>query len=86
LIFLKIKALVVPAFETQRYRANIPRSKAEVISMLDVGDLFTFLYHAWPRGHAATNFPHWRSATTPYKVLTITCDESVALIILIFEY
>jgi len=54
--------------------------------MLDVGDLFTFLYHAWPRGHAATNFPHWRSATTPYKVLTITCDESVALIILIFEY
>ena len=54
--------------------------------MLDLGDLFTFLYHVWPRGHAATNFPHWRSATTPYKVLTITFDESVALIILIFEY
>ena len=63
-----MQALVVPAFETQRYRAQIPRSKAELISMLDLGDLFTFRYHEWPRGHAPTNFPFWRTSTTPYKV------------------
>merc|ERR1712071_446133 len=62
------KALVVPAFETQRYRAQMPSSKAEVISMLDLGDLFTFRYHVWPRGHAPTNFPLWRTSTIPYKI------------------
>jgi len=62
------KALVVAAFETQRYRAEMPRSKAELVSLLDLGDLFTFRYHEWPRGHAPTNFPLWRTSTTPYKI------------------
>ena len=62
------KALVVPAFETQRYRFTFPSSKAELLSMLDMGTLFTFRYHVWPQGHAPTNFPKWRTATTPYKV------------------
>ena len=62
------KALVVPAFETQRYRFTFPTSKAELLSMLDMGTLFTFRYHVWPQGHAPTNFAKWRTATTPYKV------------------
>ena len=37
--------------------------------MLDLGDLFTFRYNVWSRGHAATNFPLWRTATIPYKVV-----------------
>lgn len=36
------KALIVPAFETLRYRLSFPKSKAELLSMLDMGTLFTF--------------------------------------------
>lgn len=36
------KALVVPAFETLRYRLSFPKSKAELLSMLDMGTLYTF--------------------------------------------
>lgn len=38
------KALVVPAFETLRYRLSFPKSKAELLSMLDMGTLYTFRY------------------------------------------
>ncbi|KAK0049586.1 LARGE xylosyl- and glucuronyltransferase 1 [Biomphalaria pfeifferi] len=62
------KALVVPAFETQRYRLQFPKSKTELLSMLDMGTLFTFRYHVWPKGHESTNFAKWRTATTPYTV------------------
>lgn len=43
------KALVVPAFETLRYRLSFPKSKAELLSMLDMGTLYTFRY---PKLHA----------------------------------
>ncbi|KAM9312623.1 xylosyl- and glucuronyltransferase LARGE1 isoform 3-T3 [Gastrophryne carolinensis] len=62
------KALIIPAFETLRYRLAFPKSKAELLSMLDMGTLFTFRYHVWTKGHAPTNFAKWRTATTPYKV------------------
>lgn len=62
------RALVVPAFETQRYRINFPRSKVELLSMLDMGTLFTFRYHVWTRGHAPTDYSRWRLATAPYKI------------------
>ncbi|XP_074660287.1 xylosyl- and glucuronyltransferase LARGE1-like isoform X2 [Tubulanus polymorphus] len=62
------KALVVPAFETQRYKLDFPKSKAELISMLDMGTIVTFRYHVWPKGHAPTNFAKWRTATMPYSV------------------
>ena len=61
-------AWIVPAFETQRYKLSSPRSKAELLNMLDMGELFTFRYHEWTKGHAPTNFGKWRTATTPYKV------------------
>lgn len=64
-----LRALIVPAFETQRYRLDeFPRTKSDVIHLLDEGTLFTFRYHVWTQGHKATNFAKWRSATTPYKV------------------
>uniref|UniRef100_A0AAY4AZP1 LARGE xylosyl- and glucuronyltransferase 1 n=1 Tax=Denticeps clupeoides TaxID=299321 RepID=A0AAY4AZP1_9TELE len=62
------KALVIPAFETLRYRLSFPKSKAELLSQLDMGTLFTFRYHVWMKGHAPTNFAKWRTATTPYRV------------------
>ncbi|XP_030056704.1 xylosyl- and glucuronyltransferase LARGE2 isoform X2 [Microcaecilia unicolor] len=62
------KALIVPAFETLRYRLTFPKSKAELLTMLDMGALYTFRYHVWTKGHAPTNYAKWRTATTPYKV------------------
>ncbi|KAM4018139.1 xylosyl- and glucuronyltransferase LARGE2 isoform 1-T2 [Anomaloglossus baeobatrachus] len=62
------KALVVPAFETLRYRLSFPKSKAELLSMLDMGTLYTFRYHVWEKGHAPTNYAKWRTATTSYLV------------------
>ncbi|XP_069596151.1 xylosyl- and glucuronyltransferase LARGE2 isoform X1 [Ranitomeya imitator] len=62
------KALIVPAFETLRYRLSFPKSKAELLSMLDMGALYTFRYHVWEKGHAPTNYAKWRTATTSYRV------------------
>ncbi|XP_014666068.1 PREDICTED: glycosyltransferase-like protein LARGE1, partial [Priapulus caudatus] len=62
------RALIVPAFETQHYRLSVPRTKADALTMLDNGELFTFRYHVWPRGHAATDYARWRSATASYTV------------------
>ena len=65
----KHAALVVAAFETQRYRlAKFPRTKAETLNLLDVGTLLTFRYHVWTKGHKATDYARWRTATTPYRV------------------
>uniref|UniRef100_A0A8C3BL48 LARGE xylosyl- and glucuronyltransferase 2 n=1 Tax=Cairina moschata TaxID=8855 RepID=A0A8C3BL48_CAIMO len=61
-------ALIVPAFETLHYRLTFPKSKAEVLSMLDMGSLYTFRYHVWPKGHAPTDYAKWRTATVPYRV------------------
>ena len=62
-------ALVVAAFETQRYRlTDFPKTKAETLNLLDVGTLLTFRYHVWAKGHRATDYSKWRTATTPYKV------------------
>lgn len=62
------RVLVIPAFETQRYRTSFPKTKDELLNMLDIGSLFTFRYHVWPRGHAPTNYEKWRHATVSYKV------------------
>ncbi|XP_031449336.1 LARGE xylosyl- and glucuronyltransferase 2 isoform X1 [Phasianus colchicus] len=61
-------ALIVPAFETLHYRLTFPKSKAELLSMLDMGSLYTFRYHVWPKGHAPTDYAKWRTATVPYHV------------------
>ncbi|KAI5732636.1 hypothetical protein M8J76_002595 [Diaphorina citri] len=62
------KVLVVPAFETQRYRTAFPASKQDLVTMLDTGALYTFRYHVWRQGHAPTNFTRWVNATTPYQI------------------
>jgi len=63
------RVLVVPAFETQRYKStNFPATKAELVKKLDLGEIFTFRFHDWPAGHSATNFVKWRTSTTPYSI------------------
>ncbi|XP_031781618.1 LARGE xylosyl- and glucuronyltransferase 1 isoform X2 [Nasonia vitripennis] len=61
-------ALVIPAFETQRYRFTYPSSKADLLKYWDHGVLYTFRYHVWPQGHAPTNFSVYRNATEPYEI------------------
>ncbi|XP_024945273.1 LARGE xylosyl- and glucuronyltransferase 2 isoform X2 [Cephus cinctus] len=61
-------ALVVPAFETQRYRFSFPVNKEELVKSLNRGQIYTFRYHVWTQGHAATNYTFWRNATEPYAI------------------
>ena len=61
-------AFVVPAFETLRYRMDFPKSKASLIKMLDDDKVYTFRHDVWPKGHAPTDYPKWRTSTAPYKV------------------
>lgn len=49
------KALVVPAFETLRYRLSYPKSKAELLSQLDMGTLFTFRLNIFKFTFKASN-------------------------------
>jgi len=65
---LERKAFVVPAFETLRYRFTFPKSKSELLNALDTGQLQTFRQDVWTKGHAATDYEKWRTATTPYAV------------------
>ncbi|XP_048779564.1 xylosyl- and glucuronyltransferase LARGE1-like [Ostrea edulis] len=62
------KALVVPAFETQRYRFTFPNTKEELLNKLDNGEIFTFRYDVWPQGHLPTNYTKWRAASVMYSV------------------
>lgn len=64
------KCLVVPAFETQRYRVTPPRNKAALVARLinSSGDVGAFRAKEWPRGHRPTNYSRWVSATIPYEV------------------
>ncbi|XP_054015165.1 xylosyl- and glucuronyltransferase LARGE1-like isoform X1 [Hylaeus anthracinus] len=61
-------ALIVPAFETERYRFTFPANKDEVLKFLKRGVLYTFRYHVWTQGHAATNYSYWRNTMEPYEV------------------
>ncbi|XP_032663737.1 LARGE xylosyl- and glucuronyltransferase 2-like isoform X5 [Odontomachus brunneus] len=65
-------ALIVPAFETERYRFDFPANKEELLKFLKRGILYTFRYHVWTQGHAATNYSIWRSSLEPYEVHSFT--------------
>ncbi|CAH0397182.1 unnamed protein product [Chilo suppressalis] len=66
------KCLVVAAFETQRYRASPPRNKPALLARLanahSAGDVAPFRLREWPKGHRATNYTRWVTATAPYEV------------------
>ncbi|EMP33166.1 Glycosyltransferase-like protein LARGE1 [Chelonia mydas] len=61
------KALIVPAFETLRYRLSFPKSKAELLSMLDMGTLFTF--RAWIE--TTNSFPEDIKWPTDGKIVSV---------------
>lgn len=59
---------MITAFETQRYKIDFPKSKTELIEMLNVGILYTFRFHIWPVGHSPTDYQKFKTATKPYKI------------------
>nr|XP_008192494.1 PREDICTED: glycosyltransferase-like protein LARGE2 [Tribolium castaneum] len=65
---MKAKALIVPAFETQRYRSRVPKNKAQLLGMWEKKSIFPFRSDVWVAGHAPTNYTKWKSAIAPYKV------------------
>ncbi|XP_065158374.1 xylosyl- and glucuronyltransferase LARGE2s-like [Atheta coriaria] len=62
------KALIVPAFESQRYRSRFPKNKHELLQMLENKAIFTFRYDVWASGHAPTNYSRWKTAQSPYTI------------------
>lgn len=62
------KALIVPAFETQRYKSRIPKNKQQLLKMLDIKEIFPFRHDVWAAGHSPTNYTKWRTSFTMYKV------------------
>lgn len=62
------RALIVPAFESQRYKIDFPKTKTELIEMLNVGILYTFRFHIWKNGHKQTDYQKFFQATKPYKI------------------
>lgn len=65
---MDLKALVVPVFESVRYRLDYPKSKAELLNAVDAGQLSTFREDVWARGHRPTDYAKWRRANQPYSV------------------
>ncbi len=62
------RLLVVPAFESQQYKVTFPRDKDELLRMLENKTLATFRSNEWTRGHAPTNYKHWKQTSKPYKI------------------
>ena len=62
--------LVVPAFETFKDPKTFPfpRNKSALVAMAARNEVFQFHRNNYPRGHAATDYPTWKSATKPYKI------------------
>lgn len=63
------QALVIPAFESQRYRSRIPKNKKQLLSMLSTKSVMPFRHDVWAVGHSPTNYTKWKTATSPYNVI-----------------
>ncbi|ESO10640.1 hypothetical protein HELRODRAFT_71957, partial [Helobdella robusta] len=63
-------ALVIPAFETERYKQEYPTDKQQLLQLLIDKQLFTFRYHVWPQGQAATDYERWKTSEALYKVVS----------------
>lgn len=77
------KALVVPAFETLRYRLSFPKSKAELLSMLDMGTLYTFRYVQRTAFHISERWSEERKVQQKTRLPSlsgITCGPKVTLL------
>ena len=61
-------AFVVPSFETDRYRAAVPDSKAEMHEMFMTKKMRQFRVDEWPKGHAPTDYDAWFRASMAYQV------------------
>ena len=62
------RALIVPAFETHLYRLDFPQNKTGLLKMLGNQFIQPFRYHEWAKGHAPTNYEHWRTTSVPYRI------------------
>ncbi|KAJ8950879.1 hypothetical protein NQ318_011177 [Aromia moschata] len=61
-------ALIVPAFEIQKYGSLIPRNKKQLLKGLRNKSVVPFLSSIWSSGHAPTNYEKWKTAEEPYQV------------------
>ncbi|XP_023023982.2 xylosyl- and glucuronyltransferase LARGE2s isoform X1 [Leptinotarsa decemlineata] len=62
------KALIVPAFEIQKYGGQAPVDKKQLLKEMEDRSVIPFLSNIWSPGHAATNYQIWKTTSKPYKV------------------
>ena len=62
------RALIVPAFETHLYKLDFPPNKTALMKMLEAQVMQPFRNHEWRKGHAPTNYEHWKEASGPYRI------------------
>ncbi|CAH1103883.1 unnamed protein product [Psylliodes chrysocephalus] len=65
---LKNKALIVPAFEIQKFVNQLPTDKKRILDGLNDKSIIPFLSMIWAPGHTPTMYNTWRNSTKPYKV------------------
>lgn len=65
---LKKKALIVPAFEIQKYVNQIPNDKNQLLMGLKEKSIIPFLTNIWTPGHTPTMYDIWKNSTKPYIV------------------
>lgn len=78
-------ALIVPAFETQRYRIAFPKSKVNLIELLKKKEIFTFRYHLYTKAHSPTNYTKWQAANKTYQVY-MNCKVTFTMVSNQFSY
>ena len=64
----KKRALVVPAFESTKYKLGYPKDKQTLLSHVNIGKIMTFRQDIWEHGHAATDYDKWYTTDHPYKI------------------
>ena len=63
-----VQALVIPAFESQRYKLNFPTSKESLLKKYQQHTLLAFRQQEWPQGHQSTDYERWFRSSMPYQV------------------
>ena len=62
------RALVIPAFETTRYKLSFPNDKAQLLKLIRLKMVSQFCVGCAHKTHAPTNYRTWFKAKYPYKI------------------
>ena len=68
-------AIVIPTFETDRFKFSIPHNKLEMLELFSLGVVQQFHVASFPKGQRPTNYTRWTFATEPYYIVWVDMYE-----------